>query len=151
MALSAILRTKEQVGANLLINILRGSKSIDVYERQYHELKTYGVGKDHSFVDWQQYINQFINLGLIEIAYDDYLKLKVTEAGRAVLYSTDKLAISRPVTKTIAKSPEKKGTKIGSIGIRRKYFIRCIKSLSKRNRRTKQSASLCYFSRFDLE
>ena len=112
MALSAILRTKEQVGANLLINILRGSKSMDVYERQYHELKTYGVGKDHSFVDWQQYINQFINLGLIEIAYDDYLKLKVTEAGRAVLYSTDKLPISRPVTKTIAKSPEKKERKV---------------------------------------
>ncbi len=104
MALSGIMRTSQQVGVNMLINILRGAKTMDLFDRNYHQLKTYGVGKEHSFVDWQHYLNQLINLGLIEIAYDDYLKLKITPAGDEILRSNKPLQLSKP---TIAKKGEK--------------------------------------------
>ncbi len=109
MALSAIMRTNQQIGVNLLINILRGAKTMDLFDHGYHKLKTYGVGKAHSFVDWQHFMNQMINLGLIEIAYDDYLKLKVTQAGDEILRTSKPLQLSKP---TIAKKSEKaKNTK----------------------------------------
>jgi ATP-dependent DNA helicase RecQ len=104
MALSAIMRTNQQIGVNLLINILRGAKTMDLFDRGYHKLKTYGVGKAHSFVDWQHYMNQMINLGLIEIAYDDYLKLKITAAGDEILRTSKPLQLSKP---TKAKKAEK--------------------------------------------
>lgn len=109
MALSGILRTKEDVGVNMLINILRGAKTMDLFDRKYHELRTYGVGKAHSFSDWQHFINQLINLGLIEIAYDDHLKLKVTPVGNEVLRSDKTLKLSAPSTrkKAAAKKQQK--------------------------------------------
>lgn len=108
MALSGIVRTGAQVGANMLINILRGAKTMDLFDRNYHQLKTYGVGKDHSFADWQHYMNQLINLGLIEIAYDDFLKLKMTPAGEEILRSNKPLQLTKPDIK--AKTAKKKGS-----------------------------------------
>lgn len=112
MALSGILRTKEDVGVNMLINILRGAKTMDLFDRKYHELRTYGVGKAHSFSDWQHFINQLINLGLIEIAYDDHLKLKVTPFGNEVLRSDKTLKLSAPPSpkKAAAKKQQKELT-----------------------------------------
>lgn len=87
-ALSAILRTKESVGMNTLINILRGAKSADVFSNNYHLIKTYGAGADFSFKEWQHYINQLINQGVIEISYIDALRLKVTPLGQDLLQGT---------------------------------------------------------------
>jgi ATP-dependent DNA helicase RecQ len=72
MAISAILRTQENIGTTMLINILRGAKTGELFEKNYQKIKTYGVGQAHSYSEWQYYINQLINLGFIEIAYDDH-------------------------------------------------------------------------------
>ena len=113
MALSGILRTNQQVGSNMLINILRGAQTMDLFDKKYHQLKTYGVGKAHSFRGWQHYVNQLINLGYIEIAYDDYLKLKVTEAGKNVIHSDKSVELSILVDKkkTTPKKSAGKGKK----------------------------------------
>ncbi|MBP9758795.1 DNA helicase RecQ [Candidatus Dojkabacteria bacterium] len=84
-ALSAITRTKEKVGVNLLINILRGSSSQEIFENNYHKIKTYGIGVDISFKDWQKYILQLLNFGFIEIAYDEGNVLRLSDAGKNVL------------------------------------------------------------------
>lgn len=97
MALSGVVRTQEQIGITLLINLLRGAKTMDIFDRKYNELRTYGVGQAHSFVDWQHYINQIINLGLLEIAYDDNLKLKITPAGDEILRTKKPLQLSKPI------------------------------------------------------
>lgn len=107
IALSGMIRAKENVGLNTLINILRGAKSMDIFENNYHELKTYGVGAEHSFRDWQHYLNQMINLGLIEVAYDQNLKLKVTDFGKQVLRADKKISISKPVEKAKPKNKQK--------------------------------------------
>lgn len=107
MALSAMIRARENVGLNTLINILRGAKSMDIFEHNYHELKTYGVGAEHSFRDWQHYLNQLINLGLMEVAYDEHLKLKVTDFGQKVLKGKKTVMISKPSEKKKAKKGQK--------------------------------------------
>lgn len=96
MALSGVARTNQQIATNMLINILRGAQTMDLFDKGYQQLKTYGVGKEHSFADWQQYINQFLNLGLLEIAYDDHLKLKITPLGDEILRTDKPIQLVQP-------------------------------------------------------
>lgn len=98
MALSAVARTQEKVGAHMLIDILRGSGRQDLFQQGYQNIKTYGVGKAHSFVDWQHYIGQFLNLGLLEIAFDKGNILRITALGKKALYGETEVKISRPET-----------------------------------------------------
>ena len=84
-ALSAAIRGKEKLGMNLMIAVLRGSKIMEVFEKGLEKIKTYGVGAEFSFKQWQHYLNQMINQGLFEIAYDEGMHLKVSEMGKVVL------------------------------------------------------------------
>ncbi|MCF8253254.1 MAG: DNA helicase RecQ [Bacteroidia bacterium] len=92
-ALSAMIRTDEKVGLNVLVDILRGSHRKEIIEGGFDKIKTFGIGKDISFHDWQQYLMQMLNLGLLEIAYDENYICKVTEFGKEVLYGKKTIAM----------------------------------------------------------
>lgn len=85
-ALSAIARADEQIGTRTLIDILKGYASQEVIEKGYDKLKTYGAGRDVPGKDWQDYLLQMLNLGYFEIAYNENNHLKITEAGKKVLF-----------------------------------------------------------------
>jgi ATP-dependent DNA helicase RecQ len=85
-ALSAILRTDEHIGMNMLIDILRASGRGDVLRLGYDKLKTYGAGRDLPFRTWKEYLYQMLQLGYIEVDYAHAQTLKVTSSGRKVLY-----------------------------------------------------------------
>lgn len=85
-ALSGIARTGQQVSMNTLIDLLKGSVSQEITEKGYDKLKTYGVGRDIPAHDWQDYLLQMLNLGYIEVAYNEKNHLRITEAGRKVLF-----------------------------------------------------------------
>lgn len=103
-ALSAIIRTNENVGMNMLIDILRGSSREELTAKGYHLIKTYGAGRDISAREWKAYISQILQLGLIEIAYNDNNKLKVTPQGHRVLRGELPITLA----KFIFDSPTKK-------------------------------------------
>lgn len=89
-ALSAIARTDQQIGTNMLIDILKGAATADIIERGYDKLKTYGVGRDVPARDWQDYLLQMLNLGYFEVAYNEKNHLKITEAGKKVLFGHER-------------------------------------------------------------
>ncbi|WP_338766320.1 DNA helicase RecQ [Bernardetia sp. ABR2-2B] len=90
-AFSAMMRLDEKVGFTMLIDVLRGSQRHEVLEKGYDKIKTYGAGSDISSGIWQQHLLQFLNMGLIEIAYDQNNALKLTEAAKAVLFKKKKV------------------------------------------------------------
>jgi ATP-dependent DNA helicase RecQ len=93
-ALSAVIRTGEKASLNLLIDVLRGAQNAAVIESGFQQIKTYGAGKDISWNDWQQYIVQMINQGLIEIAFHEFNHLKMTPQGKEVLFDGRKVSLA---------------------------------------------------------
>lgn len=89
-ALSAIARTNQQIGTSTLIDILKGAATADIIERGYDKLRTYGVGRDVPGRDWQDYLLQMLNLGYFEVAYNEKNHLKITEAGKKVLFGQER-------------------------------------------------------------
>jgi len=85
-ALSAVARLKEKVALGMLIDVLRGSARKEIMDKGYDQIKTYGAGREIPFRDWQQYILQMINMGLLEVAYDQKNALKLTKASKDVLF-----------------------------------------------------------------
>lgn len=84
-ALSAIMRTQQQVGFSMTIDILRGN-SRNLREKGFDRIKTFGAGRDLPARDWRDYMLQMLHLGYFEIDYKDDSHLKVTPLGMDVLY-----------------------------------------------------------------
>ncbi len=106
-ALSAVVRLKERVGIRMLIDVLRGSGRKEIFQNGFHNIKTYGAGRDFSYNDWQYFITQLINLGLLEMAYDQNNTLKVTPVSKEVLFSKRTVKLVRFVSKKEQKELDK--------------------------------------------
>lgn len=96
-ALSAIVRTDQQIGTSVLVDILRGNMSSEVVGKGYQQLKTFAAGRDVPARDWHDYLLQMLQLGYFEIAYNENNHLKITSAGSDVLFgrATARLVVIR--------------------------------------------------------
>ena len=104
-ALSAIMRADQQIGTRMLIAILRGNFFEELTEKGYDKMKTFGAGRDIPARDWQDYLLQMVNMGYFEIAYNENNHLKITEAGKKVLFGHEKamLVVIKREEKTVKK------------------------------------------------
>ena len=111
-ALSAIVRTEQQIGTSILVDILRGNNTPDVSEKGYQQLKTFGAGREVPARDWQDYLLQMLQLGYFEIAYNENNHLKITSSGNDVLFgrAQARLAVIRREEFAPAKGRKKKST-----------------------------------------
>ena len=86
-ALSAIKRCNENIGIFMLIDILKGVVSEEAQKRGYTQIKTFGVGRNVPARDWKDYILQMLQMGFIEIAYNDNRHLRITPLGEDILFA----------------------------------------------------------------
>lgn len=67
-ALSAIVRTEQQISTGVLVDILRGNMTPEVVDKGYEQLKTFAAGREVPARDWHDYLLQMLQLGYFEIA-----------------------------------------------------------------------------------
>ncbi|MBQ8463649.1 MAG: RecQ family ATP-dependent DNA helicase, partial [Prevotella sp.] len=111
MALSAIRRTDEQIRISTVIEIVKGMASPEVKRKGYNTLKTFGVGKDTSLNDWQDYLLQMLQMGLIEIAYDEGQHAKITPSGEDILFGRKSIELS-VVDRSVKEQPKRQKPKL---------------------------------------
>lgn len=112
-AMSAAVRTGGGAGMTMLIDVLRGMAPQDLVARGFNKIKTFGAGRDLPFNDWNYYIGQMVQLGLMESAYEDHNHLKVTPYGMQVLTRRLPVTLARyiPVARAARKGAHVKEEK----------------------------------------
>ncbi len=108
MALSAVIRTKERCSITTLIDLLKGSRTPGVTEQGFDKIKTFGVGRQHTNFAWQLFIQQLIQLGLLELDYKDNHTLKLTPLSRPVLFDGKRVDLVSPDTVRLRQEEQRK-------------------------------------------
>ena len=95
---SALIRAGGGVGAMMLVDILRGSARAELVRKCYDRIRTYGAGRDLSAAQWNNYILQMVQLGLLEVSLAEGRSLSVTPFGMEVVMGRRRieLAMYRP-------------------------------------------------------
>lgn len=95
-ALSAIVRGNSELTLRMVVDVLCGSYSAEVRQKNLHAIKTFGVGRDVPRRDWNDYLLQMLQMGFVEIQYDRYNYLRITDAGLDVLYGRQAVTLAIP-------------------------------------------------------
>lgn len=117
-ALSAIKRSEQQLSVTVLIDVLKGTNSLMVQTHGFNTIKTFGAGFEKTVFEWQLFIQQFVQLGLIEVDYKDHYRLKITSFGEDVLYG--KYPIDLVTPETIKSRQQVNKEKVAKISTRSK-------------------------------
>jgi ATP-dependent DNA helicase RecQ len=83
-ALSAVTRLNERLGANYVIDVLRGSNSVKISD-EHKQLSTFGIGADYRKDEWRAFINELVQLGYLNKTDGMYPVLKLSDKSRSVL------------------------------------------------------------------
>jgi ATP-dependent DNA helicase RecQ len=83
--LSAAYRTGGRATLRQCALILRGSHAQEVVEPGWHDLKTFGVGRDLRFEEWMEYGSQLVNSGYLSVSYDRGMTVQLTALAGPVL------------------------------------------------------------------
>ncbi|NQX82294.1 MAG: DNA helicase RecQ [Flavobacteriaceae bacterium] len=89
--LSTVYRARENVAINSVVDILKGSKNQNVMENGYNTIKTYGIVTEYNWNDLQQYVVQMVNMGYLEVAFDQGNSLKLNKLSEKVLFEKHKV------------------------------------------------------------
>ena len=94
-ALSAIARAEERISMTVVIDILRGSNNKRIIDNKYNLLKTFGAGRELKAEEWADYLQQMLNSGIMDIAYDEGHSYRLNNSSWAVLKEGRKVQLAR--------------------------------------------------------
>lgn len=91
---SAIARLKEQESLNMVLDVLRGSKNAQVFDKNYQHIKTYGVAKDIPWATLHDYVIQLLNQGILEVHFHEKNRLVLSPKAKDVLFRNKKVMLA---------------------------------------------------------
>ena len=92
--LSAVYRLKERYGKNLIIDFLRGSKSVKITDSM-RSLPTYGVGNNQDKNYWQNLLRQLLINGFLSESDGEFSVLKLNDESNQVLFKNKKVIFKK--------------------------------------------------------
>ena len=84
-ALSCVYRTGQRFGVNYVIDVLTGKDDERIQRNGHHRATTFGIGKEHTAVDWRNIFRQLIAQGYLDIDPEGHGALRLTEKARPLL------------------------------------------------------------------
>jgi ATP-dependent DNA helicase RecQ len=104
--LSAVSRLGERFGINYVIDFLRGSKSV---KEDHRQIKTFGIGADHTKEQWKTYIRQCLEIGLLAQSTGEYPVLTLTAQSWSVLRGLQNVELYQPLSSRVTASVDDEG------------------------------------------
>lgn len=92
--LSAIFRLKERYGKNLIIDFIRGSKSMKITDFM-RSLPTYGIGNTQDKNYWQNLLRQLLMNGFLSESNEEFSVLKLNEESKLILFKNKKVNLKK--------------------------------------------------------
>lgn len=103
-ALSAVSRLRQKEPVGTVIDVLRGAAKRYILDKHYHEIKTFGAGKDITFDDWKYYFQQLVAMGFLEPDIRNNNHLLLTSKASRILYENEKVQLSAYVAPEVSAS-----------------------------------------------
>jgi ATP-dependent DNA helicase RecQ len=100
MTLSAIYRTGQSFGTAHIIDVLRGSQSEKILERNHNQIKTFGVGSEYSKPYLQSFIRQLIAAGHVVLNIKKFGGLEISKSGFILLKGKIRFQYKQPSEST---------------------------------------------------
>ncbi len=94
-ALSTVYRTNQRFGVNYIIDVLVGKDDERIRKNRHDQISTYGIGDEHTGVEWRSIFRQLIAQGYLSVDVDGYGALKLTEKCRPVLRGEQNLELRK--------------------------------------------------------
>ncbi len=93
--LSCVARVKDSFGVNYVVSLLRAEPNHDARRRGHDKLSTFGLLKDASKADLQDWIYQLIGQGVLNREGDEYPVLKLNSASWEVMRGERRVQLLR--------------------------------------------------------
>ena len=106
--LYCIKRMNERFGSNMVVDVLRGSKSSRILSLGFDNLSTYGIMKDYPKDSLRDLISYLITEGYIKSIGDKYPVLMLTPLSNDVLFNGAKVYTKLKLNKSESKSASSK-------------------------------------------
>lgn len=106
--LSCIYRLGQRFGAKYVIDVLRGAKTKEIYDRGHDKLSTYDLMSEYSESDLRYYIDALVEKGFLERLDGLYPILKWTDLSKIAIKGAEKVFLPKKevVQKTRRKKPK---------------------------------------------
>jgi len=93
--LSCIFRMRENYGISLIIDVLRGSKSVKVTNKGFHRLSTYGIMKEYKAGEIKDIMNLLILDKYISLTEGTYPVVKLNRSASPVLKNQERVIMKK--------------------------------------------------------
>ena len=95
MALSCVYRTGQRFGVNYLIDVLLGKTNERIQRFGHDRQSTFGIGQDLSMTDWRSLFRQLIVQGYMDIDFERFGALRLTQSSRPILRGELRLSLRK--------------------------------------------------------
>lgn len=143
--MSTIYRTNQTFGAGHIIDVIRGSNSIKVTEKNHHELSVFGIGKEQPKEHWNTILRQLLNLNYVAVKSWEYRSLCLTSKSLKILTGGEKLQLRKQEI-VLTKKTKKEVSRSKEASHGRDDLFSALKDLRNRLAREKNLPSYIVFN-----